>query len=314
MPLSNKVHFDASTALSQGRRDRQEDAVALDFPVGAEHGFAVLADGMGGHSAGDVASQIVVTELFSEIKMLISDPQGLEDNVKTKLQTALNDANMCIEHVAKSDPDVSVMGATALAPLIFGQRLYWISVGDSPLYLFRSGVLTRLNEDHSMAPQIDDMLSQGLINSEEALAHPDRSCLTSVLIGNDIPKVDCSGRPTKLEPGDIVVAASDGLEFLSEEQIVEILSVYQTRPSAEINAAPLREIECLDDPDQDNISLCLIKVIGDTAAKVLRPEPLPEIANLTQTHTINRPSSVTVLSRKSGASSQVLCVSRKVKM
>ncbi|MEL7258710.1 MAG: serine/threonine-protein phosphatase, partial [Pseudomonadota bacterium] len=61
MPQPNKIHYDAASALSQGRRDRQEDAVAVDFPVGAPHGFAVLADGMGGHAAGDVASQIVVT-------------------------------------------------------------------------------------------------------------------------------------------------------------------------------------------------------------------------------------------------------------
>jgi serine/threonine protein phosphatase PrpC len=198
--------------------------------------------------------------------------------------------------------------------VIFGTRLYWISVGDSPLFLFRSGQIERLNDDHSMAPELDEMLNQGLLSDDEALNHPDRNCLTSVLAGQDIPKIDCSGTPVELEAGDIIVAASDGLEFLSNEQIAETLSIYQTRPSAEISAALLRDIENLDDPDQDNVSLCLIKIMGETDALALRPMPLAEPATLVHSKSVDRPSTVTVLARKSGPASQVVCVSRKVKM
>lgn len=357
MPGSDQVHFDATTAMILGSRDRQEDAVASDFPVGANHGFAVLSDGMGGHSAGDVASQIVVTEMFSELKMLLSAPEATEAAIQAKLSTALQDANKCIEHMASTSPDIAIMGATALVPVIFGLRLYWISVGDSPLYVFRAGTLMQLNDDHSMAPQIDEMQSKGLINSEAARTHPDRSCLTSVLIGNEIPKIDCSGRPFLLEAGDIVIAASDGLQYLSDDRIAEILSIYQARPSAEIIAALLRELEMLGDPDQDNVALCLVKVmealglprsltdtVEDDEARIpatprLRPPAAAHVETLAnssagaapisflaedgeagapslaaQTHVANTTPSVTVLSRKSGNASQVLCVSRKAKM
>lgn len=314
MPQPNKIHYDAASALSQGRRDRQEDAVAVDFPVGAPHGFAVLADGMGGHAAGDVASQIVVTEMFSELKMLISDPKTMEKNIRDKLCAAIQDTNMCIEHMANSSPDVSVMGATALVPVIFGERLYWVSVGDSPLFLYREGKLDRLNEDHSMAPQIDEMQTKGLINLDEARNHPDRSALTSVLAGTEIPKIDCSGAPVSLQSGDIVIAASDGLEYLSPERIEDVLAAYQTRPSTEISAALLREIEALDDPDQDNVSLCLIKVKGEEEDHAAVPDPIAAVTKIVQADQASRPSSVTVLSRKSGGASQVVCVSRKVKM
>ena len=314
MHQHNKIHFDAASAMSLGRRDRQEDAVALDFPVGTQHGFAVLADGMGGHAAGDVASQIVVTEMFSELKMLINDPRAMEKNIRDKLRTAIQETNMCIEHMANTSPDVSVMGATALVPVIFGERLYWASVGDSPLFLFREGQLERLNEDHSMAPEIDKMQTKGLIDLDEARNHPDRNALTSVLAGNEIPKIDCSGAPVSLQPGDIVIAASDGLEFLSNDRITDVLTAYQTRPSAEISAALLREIEALDDPDQDNVSLCLIKVKGDQEHFMAVPDPVAAVTKIVQADQASRPSSVTVLSRKSDGASQVVCVSRKVKM
>ena len=288
----NKVHYDASSAISLGRRDRQEDAVALDFPVGAKHGFAVLADGMGGHAAGDVASQIVVTEMFSELKMLISDPEAMESNIRDRLCTAIQDTNMCIEHMANTTPDVSIMGSTALVPVIFGAHLYWVSVGDSPLFLFRKGQLDRLNEDHSMAPQIDEMQTKGLIDEVEAENHPDRNALTSVLAGNEIPRIDCSGKPVSLEPGDIVIAASDGLEFLSEDRISDILMTYRVRPSAEISAVLLREIEALNHPDQDNVSLCLIKVMGEEEEQVVAPDPIAAVAKIVQADQASRPSSV----------------------
>ncbi|MEO3416667.1 protein phosphatase 2C domain-containing protein [Roseovarius sp. CAU 1744] len=311
-----ELNYDAASALSLGRRERQEDSVAADFPVGAGHGFAVLADGMGGHAAGDIASQIAVTEMFSELKMLISDPEQLEENFDADLRNALRGVNACINHYAKQEANDSVMGSTLVAPVLFGDRLYWISVGDSPLFLFRDGKLLRLNEDHSMAPEIDRMHSQGLIDGDDAENHPDRQCLTSVLIGKEIPKIDCTTEPVGLQQGDIVIAASDGIQFLTEAQIEEVLATRGERPSVEISAALLREIKALDDPDQDNVSLCVIKVTGppDIAATDDRPttEAAGTLSDDTQSgDAAETPPAVTVLARTGSAGTRVLCVSRK---
>ena len=158
------------------------------------------------------------------------------------------------------------MGATLLAPVLIEDRLYWVSVGDSPLYLFRDGVLSRLNENHALVSQIEYLVSSGIMEREEALNHPDQSCLTSVLIGGDI--VDCRTTPVKIMQGDILIAASDGLQFLSEEQIEGVLRFKGKRTAKEISTALMKEVLKLEDPCQDNISLCVMKAVrqGDVAS------------------------------------------------
>jgi len=81
MPGSADLQYDVASAISLGKRDVQEDAIICDFPLGSELGFAVLADGMGGHAAGDIASKIVVTEVFSELKLQSGDPKGMEGDI-----------------------------------------------------------------------------------------------------------------------------------------------------------------------------------------------------------------------------------------
>ena len=75
---SREPRYDVASGISQGARDYQEDAITADFPVGAEAGFVVLADGMGGHAAGDVASKIVLTEVYSELKFHFADVEAFE--------------------------------------------------------------------------------------------------------------------------------------------------------------------------------------------------------------------------------------------
>jgi serine/threonine protein phosphatase PrpC len=152
------------------------------------------------------------------------------------------------------------MGATLVAPVVIKDHLFWISVGDSPLDLFRDGELRQLNEDHSMAPQIDFMASSGLMNEEDAKSHPDRNCLTSVIIGSDIAQVDCPKEPLRLLDGDILVVASDGLQFLTNDNIKYLLEANTASRSDAIADVFLRALKELDDPDQDNISFSVIKV------------------------------------------------------
>ncbi len=299
------IGFDAASAISQGRRDHQEDAVAVDFPLGTGVGFAVVSDGMGGHAAGDIASKIVVTEVFSELKLRSGDVGALEADLEAILRGAMFSANECVRYHAETYPGTEGMGATLLAPVFMGDRLYWISVGDSPLYLFRDGALMRLNEDHSLVPQIDYLVRSGLMGADEGLAHPDRHCLTSVLAGQPVPQIDCRTLPFQMQRGDIVIAASDGLQFLRETALADLLRSRADASSADINAGLMSEIEALDDPDQDNVSLCVIKAV-DPAEQITatRTGSRENLADVPQPRR-HRRKSVTVMAAMSRAKTGV---------
>ncbi|WP_333816708.1 PP2C family protein-serine/threonine phosphatase [Tabrizicola sp.] len=257
---SREPRYDVASGISQGARDYQEDAITADFPVGAEAGFVVLADGMGGHAAGDVASKIVLTEVYSELKFHYADVEAFEAEAPGILRGVADLANETLRRHTDSHPETEGMGATLVVPALIENRLWWISIGDSPLFLFRNGKLSQLNEDHSMAPQIDFMVQAGLLDPEMAVNHPDRNCLMSVLMGSRIAKIDCPARPVELKAGDIVVCSSDGLQFLSNAQIERVLTKYRKTRSTEIAERLLDELSRLDDPDQDNISFTVIKV------------------------------------------------------
>jgi PPM family protein phosphatase len=257
---SREPRYDVASGISQGARDYQEDAITADFPVGAEAGFVVLADGMGGHAAGDVASKIVLTEVYSELKFHYADVEAFETRAPEILRGVADLANETLRQHARSHPETEGMGATLVVPALVENRLWWISVGDSPLFLYRNGKLSQLNEDHSMAPQIDFMVKSGLMDPQVAANHPDRNCLISVLMGTRIPKIDCPAAPHELKVGDIVVCASDGLQFLTNAQIEKVLTRYRKTRSTEIAERLLDELIRLDDPDQDNISFTVIKV------------------------------------------------------
>ncbi|NIZ14744.1 PP2C family serine/threonine-protein phosphatase [Phaeobacter sp. HF9A] len=271
MPPRASFTYDAATAISQGRRDRQEDSVASDFLTGAGLGFAVLADGMGGHAAGDMASKIAVTEVFAGLKLWSDAPQRLEAQIEQVLTNAAEEANACIRAYAQSRPEALGMGATLLAPVIVDNRLYWLSVGDSPLLLFRAGRLYRLNADHSLAAQLDQMVAAGQISAREAREHPDRDCVTSVLTGHEIPQMECRHAPLALQPGDLVIATSDGLLALSAQEIEDLLNAAGALSSAELSQQILAQVEAANAPEQDNVSFCLIRVQQTAAAQRARP-------------------------------------------
>lgn len=262
---------DVATAQELGARDLQEDALVSHFAQGAPVGFVVLADGMGGHAAGDVVSKIVATEMFSELLFQSGDPARLAREAAPILREAAVAANACITAHALANPATTGMGATLLAPVVHDGGLSWISVGDSLLYLYRDEALYRLNEDHSLSPQIDMMVRQGLMDAETAARHPDRSTLTSVLIGAPIPLIDCPDRPVPLLSGDIVIAASDGLAFLSNEAIAEVLDGCTGATSAEIARRLIAAVADLAHEEQDNTSLAVIRITGVGAASETLP-------------------------------------------
>ena len=261
--------FDVASALDRGGRDYQEDSLVSDFAVGDDCGIVVLADGMGGHSAGDVASKTVVTEVYSELKYHSDMFFDHAEHLPQLMLNAINNANECIREAMVENPDARGMGSTVVATVIAGNKLYWSSVGDSPLYHYRGGNMVLVNEDHSMAPQIDAMVAAGVIRPEDAKTHPERNCLTSAVAGGKIARMDNRGNALELKAGDIIVVSSDGLQFLDDKAIAKIITRNRRKPSADIANALLQAVKGLEDPEQDNISFSVIKVRHEKP--VIRP-------------------------------------------
>lgn len=257
---SPEPRFDVASAICQGGRDYQEDAIVTDFPFGADSGVVVLADGMGGHAAGDVASKIVVTEVFSELKFESANFADFESEIPRFLTESASNANSYVREHVQAHPETRGMGATLVSVVLIENRMYWMSIGDSPIYHYRSGKMKQLNEDHSMAPQIDFMVQQGLLEEEAGKNHPDRNCLTSVILGDRVAKSDCPKTPFELAVGDIVVVSSDGLQYLEDPKIRKILHRHRRKKAAEIAGYLLEAIETLADPDQDNCTFSVIKL------------------------------------------------------
>ncbi|WP_343081051.1 PP2C family protein-serine/threonine phosphatase [Ostreiculturibacter nitratireducens] len=254
------MRYDVATALDKGKRDYQEDAVAVTFPANCPIGFAVLADGMGGHAAGDVASSLVVEEVGRRLSVRLASGEVSDDDIPGILHDAATGANASIAAYISRNRDMMGMGTTLITPFLLEDRLHWLSVGDSPLYVFSEDGLRQVNEDHSMGPQIDMMVRAGMLDPDTARNHPDRNCLTSVLMGAPIPRIDFGKAPLKLLPGDIVIASSDGLQFLTNEDIRNVVHKHRKESSAALAEALVASVRSLDDPDQDNISVAVIKV------------------------------------------------------
>lgn len=270
MQQAPDTSYDVASAICQGQRPYQEDALVTDFPLGSGIGFAVLADGMGGHAAGDIASKIVVTEVFSELKLQSGDGDIFAANLPRILRDAAMAANDCVKGHILNNSETAGMGATLVAPVLVGARLFWISIGDSPLLLYRDGVLRQLNEDHSMAPQIDFMVRTGMMTEDVGRNHPDRSCLTSVLGGEHVARVDCPSEPTELKDGDILIVASDGIQYIPTEDMEQLLAEHAERPSRQIADLFLERLQTHGDPEQDNASFSIIKVSAQMAGSAKR--------------------------------------------
>lgn len=258
--LAPIYRFDSASAISRGARPYQEDAYIADFSRGADVGFAVLADGMGGHAAGDVASQIVVTEVFSELTFQRRIYEANTAALPNVLRQAVDSANTSIQTYTQAHPRTKGMGATLTACVVLNDALHWVSVGDSPLFLFRDNMLRQVNEDHSMAPQVDLLVQQGTLTEEEGRCHPDRSVLTSALYGDKIAKIDCPENALGLQAGDTIIIASDGLQYLTGDAITQVLRERPFARSADIVDALMQAVEGLGDPDLDNVTIGLIQV------------------------------------------------------
>jgi serine/threonine protein phosphatase PrpC len=191
-------------AQHQGARPYQEDSWAVRVLADGTL-LAVLADGMGGHAGGAVASRLAVGAFM----MALEKGRGLADG--------LNAANLAVGQGAAQNAALENMGSTLVGALVKDDEVRWISVGDSPLFLASHGGIERLNADHSMAPQIEALVARGIITPEEAANHPGRHTLREAVMGQPLTLIDQGAR--RLAPGDRILVCSDGIQTLAEPRI-----------------------------------------------------------------------------------------------
>lgn len=251
---------EAATAQHIGARLRQEDALIAHVPGGGGPGLAVLSDGMGGHDDGDLASRILVSEMFAELFLSAARKPLADRGGAALFRAALDSANSRLQQHIGAGCVSDDTGGTLLCVSLDAGRLRWLSVGDSPLYLYRAGRLLQLNQLHSMAAQLDLMVTQGAMDAATAQAHPHRHCLTSAVTGRQVPQVDCPERTLPLCAGDTVILASDGLNVLSAAEIGAGIDRHSGQGCAAIARALVRAVRDKDAPDQDNVSVVVIRV------------------------------------------------------
>ena len=282
--------FDTATVATRGARNYQEDSVISHFPLGQSSGFAVVADGMGGAGNGGIASGLVISAVFDQLKMREATLESGTLNVPAALHDAVEQANIRVASHIDQDEETFGMGSTLLATVIVGTKLFWCSVGDSPLLLFRGGALRRLNKDHSMAPQIDMMVKTGAMTAEVGRDHPDRHTLTSAIMGHDIELIDCPLRPIALLPGDIVIVASDGLLSLPNRVIAKTLNETHAQHSIDVARALLNALQEQNSTDQDNATFVVFKLVDDTLdSGTMEAEDLPVLATADEDETPKAP-------------------------
>ena len=262
----------AAQQIPGGREYQEDDYGLIERGDPAIDGSEVLllADGMGGHVSGDTASRLVINT-FVETYPNMTGP------IPDRLRACLEAANNALASAVNANPELDGMGTTVVAVVMSQHGLDWISVGDSPLWLFREGQLRRLNADHSMAAVFADLVATGHMTEEEAATDPKRHALRSAVMGDEIHLIDVSSQPVVLEQGDCIVLASDGLETLSDDEITRILQAMENAPLAEVAEALIQAVEKVGNPHQDNTTVLLYTPESD---KNRDPDtqPLPAVS------------------------------------
>lgn len=184
----------------------------------------LVADGMGGHQAGEVASALSVVTvedfLLNTVKRFFCLKEPDEQNVMKEFQAALQQADARIIEEASHHPELIGMGTTLTMAFAINWRLFVAHAGDSRCYLFSKGKLHQLTQDHTM---VAEMIRLGMLSPTEASRHPVRNVITNVLGGPELG-VHVEMHKLDLEPGDVLLLCSDGLNgMVSDARIAELL-------------------------------------------------------------------------------------------
>ena len=207
----------------------------------------VVADGMGGHEGGKLASTIAVEAVRDGY---LNHPG---DDPHQALQAAFQDGHAAIQEYSRVHPELRGMGTTCTAVTILDNGLSYGHVGDSRLYLIRGYNISRITRDHS---QVERLVQDGLITPEEAAVHPQRNVLTAAM-GVEPAAADFSETPLPLEPGDVLLMATDGLHGLVNDQ--ELLASASTQAPAEACKELVRMAK--ERGGFDNITVQILKIM-----------------------------------------------------
>jgi protein phosphatase len=249
--------FEFFEAVDTGRaRTNNEDSVSLDEAVS----LAVLADGMGGYNAGEVASNMATTFIRTELgRWLREASSGATDTeVRRAMDICVDNANRAIFNAANSNPQYAGMGTTLVVAVFRGPRLLIGHVGDSRAYRLRSGRLQQITRDHSL---LQEQIDAGLITPEQAAFSANKNLVTRAVGVEDTVLLETHLH--EVQPGDVFLLCSDGLsDMLDDTSIAQVLQMHDSLPAA---GAAL--VEAANDAGgKDNISLILARAAGGPAS------------------------------------------------
>jgi len=250
-----KIAYQAISDVGRKRKGN-EDSLFLN----PEQKLFVVADGMGGHAAGEVASKVAVDAINEFVCLTSGDeeitwPFGLDESISydgNRLKTAIRHANRKVLEATREKTEYEGMATTVAAVLVDGDVANLGHVGDSRIYLFSEGVFTQLTSDHSW---VNEQIQSGVISADQARSHPLRNVVTRALGGKADLAVDMQTR--RMKAGDLLLLCSDGLTaMVPDEDIARILG--EAKGDVEKAAKDL-VAEANAHGGEDNITVVLLK-------------------------------------------------------
>lgn len=239
------------TDTGKRRKLNQDYVYTSENPVGNLPNLFLVADGMGGHNAGDYASRYAVESIVEEISL------SYEKNPVRILKKAIESANAHIREKSLETEEMSGMGTTLVAASCIGSRLQVANVGDSRLYLIHEQKITQITRDHSL---VEEMVRMGGIDRESARNHPDKNIITRAIGAQDTIEIDFFNE--ELTPGDMVLMCTDGLTNMLEDEEIRMILGGQR----DIVEMAERLIEAANqNGGKDNIAVVLIEPFAQEA-------------------------------------------------
>lgn len=236
------------TDIGKKRKLNQDFVYASDEPVGNLPNIYIVADGMGGHNAGDYASKCTVETMIREIRGCF------EKSPIRILSKAIRVANDQVRRKAREDESLFGMGTTVVAATCLGKYLQVANVGDSRLYIINDEV-RQITRDHSL---VEEMVRMGGIDKEAARNHPDKNIITRAIGARDTIEIDFFHE--ELKSGDIVLMCSDGLTNMLEDE--EIGKILKSQDTIEERAEKLIEA-ANSNGGKDNIAVIIIDMFAE---------------------------------------------------
>lgn len=243
----------SATDVGQKRKMNQDYVFVSDSPVGNLPNLFVVADGMGGHNAGDYASSHAVQTLVDEIR------DDRDFNPIKIIRHAIETANTEILNQAQNDVSLRGMGTTIVVATIVGHYAYVANVGDSRLYIIQDQI-HQVTKDHSL---VQEMVRMGELKAEEAKNHPDKNIITRALGAERT--VDIDFFDLKLEPNSTILMCSDGLSNMVEDAKIEEI-VFDSEISLERKGRKLLR-EANQNGGKDNIAVILVEPFTNEVEK-----------------------------------------------